>query len=475
LARDVPLGVRGRLRVAVVGGGWAGCAAAVTLADAGATVTLFEQAGTLGGRARRVGLDGAVVDNGQHLLLGAYRQTLALVARVHGEPGAAAQFARLPLALQPFGRPRPRGVALVAWRAPAPFHMAGALLAARGLSWIDRWRAIADFRDLVRDRGCAGGATVAERLGRLSPRAMATLWGPLCLAALNTPPERACARTFARVLREAFSASAAHSDCLIPAHDLSACFPDAAARFVCDRGGRVRLSAPVRTIDAGAEANCDAVAVHAGGATDSFDAAIVAVAPQHLRRAVGARAAAAAWREPLAMIERFAYESITTVYLRFAAPLPMQAPMLRLDDAPGQWLFQRPAPGDAPATQAGGRLYAVVISAGGPHETVDHPTLTTQVESQLRRLDPALPACTWARVIAERRATWACTPGLPRPQAGRVAPRVYLAGDYTVADFPATLEAATRSGVTAATKLIGDLGTPAMHATARPPPAPTTR
>ena len=67
-------------RVAVVGGGWAGCAAAVTLAEAGVRVTLFEQAKTLGGRARRVALDGIALDNGQHLLIGAYRQTLALMA-----------------------------------------------------------------------------------------------------------------------------------------------------------------------------------------------------------------------------------------------------------------------------------------------------------------------------------------------------------------------------------------------------------
>jgi monoamine oxidase len=99
---------------------------------------------------------------------------------------------------------------------------------------------------------------------------------------------------------------------------------------------------------------------------------------------------------------------------------------------------------------------AVVISGGGPHDALDQGTLASKVEAQLRRLAPDLPATTFSRVIAERRATYACTPGLARPAGGRVGRGVYLAGDYTDPVFPATLEAATRSGVAAAQALIAD-------------------
>jgi hypothetical protein len=99
---------------------------------------------------------------------------------------------------------------------------------------------------------------------------------------------------------------------------------------------------------------------------------------------------------------------------------------------------------------------AVVISAGGAHDAQDHATLVRDVEAQLRRLEPRLPAVAFSRVIAERRATYACTPGLARPDGGRVSRGVYLAGDYTDPEFPATLEAATRSGVAAARAVIAD-------------------
>ena len=117
-------------RVAVIGGGWSGLAAAVDLADHGCAVTLLEAAPQLGGRARRVELalgDRTFpLDNGQHLLIGAYRETLALMQRVGIDPQAA--FLRLPFTLR-----YPDGFALQAARLPAPLHLAGALLFARGL------------------------------------------------------------------------------------------------------------------------------------------------------------------------------------------------------------------------------------------------------------------------------------------------------------------------------------------------------
>ncbi len=445
---------RARGRVAVVGGGWAGCAAAVTLAGAGLDVTLFEQAKTLGGRARRVTREGIALDNGQHLLVGAYATTLELLARVHGRASATRLLHRLPLALRMFGRP-PGAVDLAAWRLPAPLHLAGALLGARGLGWHERHALVDTFRRLQRDGfACPSGQTVAQMLTGASPRTLASVWGPLCLAALNTPPESASAQVFAHVLRAAFAGPRANSDFLVPAADLSALFPDAAARFVAARGGNVRTGAHARVF-APADGG---VCVRTASDEETFAAGIVATGPHQLAGALGdAQRPESPWCVALEQTAAFRYESITTVYLGLAGRVEVPAPVARLDDAPGQWLFDRSAALPAPQRDDVRSLVAVVISASGPHDALGHADLAAAVEAQLRALDPRLPRVAWSRVIAERRATYSCTPALARPRAGRVAPGLYLAGDYTDPELPATLEAATRSGRIAARAVIADL------------------
>ena len=136
------------LGVAVVGGGWAGCAAAVELARRGVQVTLFEAARTLGGRARQVEVDGRVLDNGQHILLGAYKQTLGLLKRVGVEPGQA--ILRLPLQMR--YPPGAGGMDMIAPRLPAPWHMLVGLLRAKGLAYEDK-KALAQFSSAAKWMG----------------------------------------------------------------------------------------------------------------------------------------------------------------------------------------------------------------------------------------------------------------------------------------------------------------------------------
>ena len=104
------------------------------------------------------------------------------------------------------------------------------------------------------------------------------------------------------------------------------------------------------------------------------------------------------------------------------------------------------------------QLLAVILSASGPHEALDHGMLAVDIDAQLRRLQPDRPPCEWFQVIAERRATYACTPGRARPGHVRLVDGVYLAGDYVDADYPATLEAAVRSGLAAAQAVLTDFG-----------------
>jgi squalene-associated FAD-dependent desaturase len=446
----------GRPRVAVVGGGWAGSAAAVTLAAAGIPVMLFEQAKTLGGRARRVSFGDFALDNGQHLLIGAYARMLELLALVHGADRAGALFTRLPLTLRPFASASSDEISFAAWHAPVPFHLVGGILTARGLDFAERVALIADFRRLARAGfRCPSEQSVAECFARTPQRAFDAMWGPLCLAALNTPPRAASAQIFANVLRAALAGSARASDLMIPAVDLSACFPDAAARFVGERDGAVRLGTAVR----GVTSRDESAVVELATGEETYAAAIVAVGPHQLAATLGEKAERdPAWRAALAQVGAFRYESITTIYLAFAERVPLEVPLLRLAGAPGQWVFDRSSALVGATAPGAVSLLAVVISANGPHDALDHATLARDAEAQLRRAAPSLPAVTWSRVVAEKRATYACAPALERPRHGRIAPGVYLAGDYTDPDYPATLEAAARSGVAAARALLDDRG-----------------
>jgi squalene-associated FAD-dependent desaturase len=427
-------------RVAVIGGGYAGFAAAVTLATAGCSVTVFESARTLGGRARRVEAYRNTIDNGQHILLGAYAQTLALIRTVHGAGAEPELLDRRRLCLEEAGVFRLSTPAL-----PAPLHLAVALLLARGWSWADRQATIAFVRGLRREHfRCDSALTVGSLLGGQPAAVIRALWEPLCLAALNTPITVASATVFLNVLAAAFGARARDSDLLLPRVDLSSLFPDPAAAYVADRGGEIRKSTMVN----GLGARADGIMLRIGYREERFYAAVLAVGPHQLTHLRFDGEGDPRSTQALNEVAAFAYEPIVTAYLQYSTPLELAHPMQKLDGAPGQWVFDR---GQLDGPKG---LAAVVISTDLPSTRIGHNALARSIDAQLHRLQPSLPAPTWMQVIAERRATYACIAGLARPAPGKIAPRLWLAGDYTDPELPATLEAATRSGVTAARALL---------------------
>ncbi|MGH6629036.1 MAG: NAD(P)-binding protein, partial [Burkholderiales bacterium] len=218
-----------RPRVAGVGGGYAGMAAATELARRDIPVTVFETARTLGGRARRVEINGMPLDNGLHILIGAYRETLRLIELTR-RPQEALGLVRLPLELVVHPHFRLR-----APRLPAPLHLAAALICARGLDLAGRLKAAAFMAAMRRQSFRLGTDTSVEHLlaSYRQPTAVTRyLWNPLCISALNTQPHEASAQIFLNVLRDSFNGALADSDLLLPAVDFSALFPERAAAFL---------------------------------------------------------------------------------------------------------------------------------------------------------------------------------------------------------------------------------------------------
>ena len=416
--------------VAVVGAGWAGLAAAVTLAEHGVRVTVFEASRSLGGRARRVSLDGVDLDNGQHVLIGAYRETLRLMRKVGADPDEL--LLRLPLELR-----YADGFHLRAPRLPYPLNLFVALLRAKGMPLAQAFSALR-FMAALRARRfrVEPDRSVAQLLDehRQAGALRSHLWEPLCVSALNTPLGSASAQVFLNVLRDGLAGARDASDLLIARSDLGRVFPEPAAQYVRARGGEILLGTPVRRIErtpGGFRLND----------MQTFSGVVIACGPHQagpllvqLPEIGGA----------LAAIDAFAYEPIVTCYLQYPESVLLPSPMLGFNGGMVQWVFDRGRLGGPKG------LLAAVISASGAHQQLTKEELTARIEIELKAALGELPSPRWSQVITEKRATFSCTPALARPRVATAIPRLLLAGDYLAGEYPGTLEAAVLSGVAAA-------------------------
>lgn len=410
-------------RIAVIGGGWAGIAAAVELTAQGQAVTLFEAGHVLGGRARGITLDGHRLDNGQHILLGAYREILALMRQVGADPEHLLQ--RLPLAIQDNA-----GFRLRLPRIPAPFNLAWGLLTARGVSlrekiatarWMDGLKS-RQFQ-LPADGSVAEWLDAAGQTGSLRRH----LWAPLCLAALNTPIELASAQLFANTLRDSLGSSRREdTDLLLPKVDLGQILPEPATQWLQANGTELRLSHRVKEIGDrprfydSQNRGLSPISVD----SEPFDAIILATAPQHAATLLGT--------EPHFGLE---FEPIGTVYLAYPENTALPVPMLGQQGGLGQWAIDR-----------GHGMIACILSGHGEWETKSDEELATLLATELNL--PGKPF--WHGVVREKRATFSCRPKLQRPGTETGHPQCWLAGDYTWSEYPGTLEGAVKSGRRAA-------------------------
>ena len=440
--------------VIVVGGGWSGLAAALGVARSGLPVTLLEAAPQAGGRARGIALALAgkplALDNGQHLMVGAYRDCLAL-ADGAGMPRDA--LIRHPMRLQAVD-----GLALRSAPLPAPLHLAVALLGARGLSRAQRW-ALLRLLGGLRLRGwpAPAGLTVAGWLleARQPPALVARFWDPLCIATLNTAPEAACAATFVRVLRDTLGGARSDSDFLLARGTLSDVLPDPALAQLGRLGASIELRNTALAMQRGPDGAGWLLRTSAG--ERAARAVILAVPPYAQVRLLQSVTQTPASPRLLARLAAFEYDSIATVYLAWPAELAARLPatVLLTEDpsreAFGQWLFSR-------GVAQGLALAAVVVSARGRRRD-DAAGLAAGIARQVSE-QLGLPAPLDARIVTEKRATFRCTPDRPHVEPQSVDgeplpwPDLWLAGDHVWPAYPATLEAAVRSGLAAANALI---------------------
>ena len=271
-------------RVAIVGGGFAGLSAGVALAERGIRVTLFEGKPVLGGRAYSFpdSESGDMVDNGQHVVMGCYHQTLDFLEQIGTR---ASLIANRNLEIEMLDGPARAGYLRTA-ALPGPFHMTMGLMRYKHLTLAQRLGVLHAGMRMMSMRRFARGRlrrmTVAEflNLTRQSLQARRTFWHPLAIATLNEQPELASAALLAEVMKRAFFSRRSDSAFLYPAVGLSELYCTAAREFIEKRGGVVVSRAIVDSLEI-TNGNVSAVSLRDGAKLRAANF-IVAVPPAPL-------------------------------------------------------------------------------------------------------------------------------------------------------------------------------------------------
>jgi hydroxysqualene dehydroxylase len=428
------------MRVAIIGGGWAGLAAAAELTAKNIPVTVYEAAREAGGRARKIHYNDLDLDNGQHILLGAYSECLRLMKLC-----GVAEDALLRLPLEWFFHPgfliQSNGLAA---KLPAPLDLLGAFIKAKGMTPTQKF-SVMRFMTVMKLRGfkLKQDTTVAalldahEQTGKLRD----CLWEPLCVSALNTPIKLASAQIFLNVLRDGLFGGKGDSDMLIPQKNLGAIFPQPVLDYVAQHGGEIRAGISVAEI----KSLASGFSVVTREDEQNFTHIICAAGPHQLAYLIET---IVDLQPTLRQIEALEYEPIVTVYIQYNQILKIDHAMTGFSGGVVQWIFDR----EKLSGHKG--LLAAVISASGTHREWAGDVLAEQVIAEIAQTFPQLGAPLWHKVITEKRATFSCRPNMQRPQNGTPLKNFYLAGDYTHSDYPGTLEGAVRSGVNCAQLII---------------------
>lgn len=437
MARDAhtverPLNVSSpRPKVAVVGAGWAGLAAAVRSVQLGLDLTLYESARLAGGRARAVERPEGVFDNGQHILIGAYRETLQLLQTLGVQEEMA--FLRLPLTLtSPQGLGLKLNPRLGAW--------APAAAIAQCHHWPPRARLgflVQCAKWLVQGFRCAEHTTVGDLCRGLHPAIFRELIEPLCVAAMNTPAREASGAIFLRVLRDSVFSGSGASDLMIPRLPLSALLPDPASDWLRRHGAHLLYGSRVHTLESDPEGGSKGSRWLVNG--QPFDTVVLACTALEAARLV--QPVEPRWAQKA---QSLSFEAIATAVMDCDG-LRLQHPMVMLQRGPAQFAFDHGALGAQP-----GRIVLVASAAsefdGLSTQDIGH-LMVEQVCLELLPIHAQRPVL--RNVLRDRRATWLARSGLVRPQAG-IAPGLIAAGDFVAGPYPATLEGAVRSGLAAA-------------------------
>jgi squalene synthase HpnD len=430
-------------KVVVLGAGYAGLAAAKELILRGHEVTLIEGRALLGGRAHSFvdAKSGLVLDNGQHILMGCYHETLALLRQM----GVMDRLYSPPRLEVPFVSTKGRSV--LAATAPDPLHLFSALLGFGELTAADKMSAVklAVRMRLGQEPRSDESVETWMRRWKQTPNLIRALWEPLCIAALNEPVATGSAQLFATVIRRTFLAGAADSTILLSRVGLSELFAPEVRKLIEMCGGSVRLQSPVTSLEFEGTKLRE---IKLSDGTSIRPEAVISALPWHVLR--GLLPGDSKLSRACGKIQD---APIVSLHLWLDRPI-LKEPFVGLLDSPVHWVFSREhIHGANPVGQEG---YIVTAVVSGARDLVEKSGAELE-ELTLAELAKFLPEARDVKVLHRmvykaRSATFAATPETEplRPDATTEWSNFWLAGDWTHTGLPATIEGAVASGNRAA-------------------------
>jgi squalene-associated FAD-dependent desaturase len=433
--------------VVILGAGFAGLSAAVQLVLSGHRVTLVEATSQGGGRARSFHDDRLQtnIDNGQHLMMGSYRETLRFLKSL-GTDGLLLRQTRMKATML-----RPDGASPIAMkcpRLPAPLHLAAGLVGMRGIGILDRLGALRAGLVLAQETSRPDDNETCdawlERVGQTQAMRRA-FWDPLIWGALNEDPLIASAAMLLAVLDRAFLGTAQDSTFIVPRVGLSELYVEPALKLIREHGAQVIMGDPCREIQ------CDSDRGHCitlkSGKILRSRALISALPPHGLLPLLPPALAQDLIFRDVAKLE---YSPIVNLWVKIDRPLWSDQPFVGLIDSPLHWIFDRT---QIEAKDRGeSTLLSFTISGARVAMRDDPAQLQRLLEDEVRRFFGKRPRILGFRAIKERRATisHAAKTYQRRPECETPVRGFFLAGDWVRTGLPATIESAVQSGHVAA-------------------------